>query len=1170
MAKKNEQKIKFEADISGFKKNIKEAEKSITSLNATLKLNKTQLAGNGSSIQLLGQRIDELKQKYQQQTIAISETEKAYSKAVEYFGENSKEAENLSKKLIDLRTAQQRTANEISEVNKQLIIQSEKFITAGKNITKLGDNLNNFGKKIDSAGNKLSVLSAGIATIAGASLKASISFESAWTGVTKTVDGTEEQLNNLRQGMLDLSKQIPSSAEEIASVGEAAGQLGIQTDNVLKFTKTMIDMGNATNLSADDAATTLARFANVTKMSQSDFDRLGSVIVALGNNFATTESEIANMGMNLGSAGKQVGMSQSQIMALATALSSVGLEAQAGGTAFSKVMINMQLAVEKGGKNLKDFASVAGMTTNEFKKAFEEDATTAIMKFVEGLSKSGERGKSAIKILDDMGIKETRLRDALLRSANASDIMSKAIDLGNKAWEENNALTAEADKRYDTTESQLKILKNEIRANAIELGDDLKPSLIDIMKQAKPLISNVSNLVKGFNNLSEKTKKSVTNFLLMTAALGPAVKVSGKMISTTGSMISNYGKLITKVGDWSSKIKIASTTETIATTAKKAQTAATTASTVATEVNTGALVAQTSVTTGATIATNLLKVAMIGLPIVGVVAGIASLVGMYKEMTSETTQTTNKIKEQKEEMEQLREEQQREMESNLSQIDNVQRLKDELTLLVDKNGKIKDGYEARAKFILGELNEALGTEYEATDGVVKKYDELSGKIDNLILKKKAEIILSTQEERYKKAIEERAQAIELLTQKQEELKNKESEIAEKRKELLDIDGKTDRNSRAKSAAIKARIEQLEKEKETINDSVKTQSEVIQTYINDISTYETNATLVAEGTEESLKKVTDSIYYNQQKVSDGSILTLQSQINNSATYLQLLKENYDKTGSEITKKQIEEEQKRLTGLINSLTEQTSVTQEMTPELVSAWENLANLSYEEYSNVLSKMTPEMQEKIQSATGVIVNNTPYAKQVSDKFANTVVDSLDKDEEFKNQAVESLNSYLAGLSNEEKRELLKQAGIKNIDEVMEGLDKGRKLSEDKGVEILKGLSTGLKNTKWQDSLFGIAGRIASKLTSALSIKASVNTNKLPGHKDGLAYVPYDNYVARLHKGERVLTAKENKEYMSDNINNKIANNNIVLNFYPQKMTDAEMDRAFDYVNRKYSLKYN
>ena len=677
-------------------------------------------------------------------------------------------------------------------------------------------------------------------------------------------------------------------------------------------------------------------------------------------------------------------------------------------------------------------------------------------------------------------------------------------------------------------------------------------------------------MVKWFNNLSEKSKTSAKKIALITAALGPAVKISGKMISTTGNMVSGYGKLISKVGEWSSKIKIASTVEVAATAAKKAQTIATTASTVASETNTGALVAQTTATTGATIATNLLKVAMIGLPFVGVIAGIATLVGTVKEMKDETTQTTNKIKEQKEEIEQLREEQQREMESNLAQIDNVQRLKDELSQLVDKNGKIKDGYEARAKFILGELNEALGTEYEATDGVIKKYDELSGKIDNLILKKKAEIILETQEERYKKAIEERTNATELLIQKQEELKNKESEIAEKRKELLELDGKHDRNSRIKAGAIKARIKQLEEEKDVINDSVKAQSEVIQTYIDDISAYETNATLVAEGTEESLKKVTESIYYNQQRVSDNSILTLQSQINNSVTYLQQLKDNFEETGNEITKKQIEEEKKRLTSLIDSLTQQTSVTQEMTPELVSAWENLANLSYDEYSNTISKMSPEMQEKIQEVTGVIVNNTPYAKKVTDDFANVVVNSLDKKQEFRKQAVESLTSYILGLSDEEQKSLLKQAGIENVDEVIDGLNKGKKLSEDKGIEILKGLSTGLKNTTWQDSLFGIASKIASKLTNAFSIKTSINTSGLPGHKDGLSYVPYDNYVARLHKGERVLTAKENKEYMSDNINNKISNNNIVLNFYPRVMNENDLAMAFDYVDERYGKKYH
>ena len=1165
MSKKNEQKIKFEADVTGFKKNIKEAEKSITTLNQTLKLNKAQLANNGNSTELLGKRLDELKQKYQQQSIAIENTEKAYQKSVEYFGENSKEAEQLSKKLVDLKTKQQLTANEMDKINEKLIIQSEKFISAGEGITKFGNNISKAGEKIEKAGNKLSILSVGVATLAGASIKASISFESAWTGVTKTVDGTEEQLQNLRQGIIDLSTQLPSTTEEIAGVAESAGQLGIQTDNVLEFTKTMINMGNATNLSADEAATTLARFANVTKMSQSDFGKLGSVIVALGNNFATTEAEISAMGMNLASAGTQVGMSQSQIMALATALSSVGLEAQAGGTAFSKVMVNMQLAVEKGGKDLKNFASVAGMSTKEFQRAFKEDATGAIMQFVDGLSKSGERGKSAIKILDDMGITETRLRDALLRSANASEVMGKAIELGNKAWNENNALSEEASKRYSTTESQLQMLKNEIKANAIQLGDELKPTLVEIMKQAKPVIETIGKAVKSFNGLSSTTKKNVTNLLLLTAALGPAVKIGGKLVSTTGNMISGYGKAIKTVGELSSKIKIATATEALATTTKKAQTIATTSSTVATNTNTGALVAQTTATTGATVATNLLKVAMIGLPIVGVVTGIASLVAMFSEMNNESAQTTNKIKEQKEEMEKLREEQQRDMEGNLAQIDNVQRLKNELSNLVDENGKVKDGYETRVNFILGELNKALGTELSMTDGVINKYNELSGSIDNLILKKKANIVLELQEERYKNAIKERASATELLVEKQEELKDKQEEITKQQEELAKWDGYRNEHAKIERMNIRKKIEDLEKERDTIKDNIKTQSDVIQTQIEDITAYETNAALVAEGTEESLKKVTNSINYNQQRVSDNSILALQSQITNSATYLGQLKDNYDRTGDEITKKQMEEEQKRLESLVQNLKDQTSTTENMTPEVADAWKNFATASYDEYNKVISNMDADMATKIQETTGVIVNNTKYAGQVSNNFSNEIINNLDKDSEFRKKAIDGLSSYLAGLSDDEKRELLKQAGVQDVDKVIEGLNDGKKLSEEKGVEILKGLNTGLKNTSWQDTLFGVASRIASKLTSAFSIKASVNTSGLPGHKDGLDYVPYDNYVARLHKGERVLTAKENREYMNRNINNKLATNNITVQFFPQKMTDNEMDRAFNYINKKY-----
>lgn len=148
-----------------------------------------------------------------------------------------------------------------------------------------------------------------------------------------------------------MAKEMPTSAVEIAGVAEAAGQLGIQTDNILGFTKTMVMLGDSTNLSADEAATALARLANITGMPQDSFQKLGSTIVALGNNFATTESEITAMGLRIAGAGSQVGMTEAQIMSFSAALSSVGIEAEAGGSAFSTLLSNMQLAVETGSES---------------------------------------------------------------------------------------------------------------------------------------------------------------------------------------------------------------------------------------------------------------------------------------------------------------------------------------------------------------------------------------------------------------------------------------------------------------------------------------------------------------------------------------------------------------------------------------------------------------------------------------------------------------------------------------------------------------------------------------------------------------------------------------------------------------------------------------------------
>ena len=486
---------------------------------------------------------------------------------------NEQNYRNLQREIIA-------TQNKLSDLKNE----NSKFTKFGDWAIKLGENLDKISQKIDNLGNKLTTrLTVPITTAFGGATKEAIEFESAFTGVEKTVDGTEEQMKNLKQGIRDLAKEIPSTTTEISAVAEAAGQLGIETDNILGFSKAMIDLGNSTNLTSEEAASQLARFANITKMSQKDFDKLGSSIVDLGNNFATTEADIVNMAMRLAGAGTQVGMSEGQILGLATALSSVGIEAEMGGSAISKAMVKMQNAVELGGgklqnvlkttklslkdlelmaannskdfkaladelgltstelknmitagANLRDFSKVAGMSANEFKKAWKEDATGVLSAFIQGLGNAETKGESAITMLSEMGLTEVRLRDSLLRASNASDLFNKAIQTGSEAFDENIALTKEANKRYKTTESQLKITKNQIKDIAISLGNKLLPVV-------KNLLEKVDKWVDKFNNLSDAEQENIVKIGLLVAAAGPVLKLASSAIGIIGNVSKGIG-----------------------------------------------------------------------------------------------------------------------------------------------------------------------------------------------------------------------------------------------------------------------------------------------------------------------------------------------------------------------------------------------------------------------------------------------------------------------------------------------------------------------------------------------------------------------------------------------------------------------------------------------------
>ena len=350
--------------------------------------------------------------------------------------------------------------------------------------------------------------------------KEAIDFEDAFAGVEKTVNASEEQLASLRQAYIDLSEEIPVAKEELAGIGEVAGQLGIKYEALEGFTKVIADLGATTNIETENGAESLARFANITGMEQTNknFESLASTIVDLGNNSATSESEILAMAMRLAGAGRSAGMSEADILGVSAALSSLGVEAEMGGSAFSRLISMIQVSVETGSDSLEGFAEIAGMSAEQFAQAFRDKPAEALSSFIVGL---GSGTESATVLLEELGITELRLSDALRRTSNANGLFVESIQRANTAWKENTAMTKEAEKRYRTFASRLSKTKHKINNVAMTLGESLMPTL-------EGALENINGLVDGFANLDEGTRQTILSMGALAAGVGPTLKILGK------------------------------------------------------------------------------------------------------------------------------------------------------------------------------------------------------------------------------------------------------------------------------------------------------------------------------------------------------------------------------------------------------------------------------------------------------------------------------------------------------------------------------------------------------------------------------------------------------------------------------------------------------------------
>lgn len=445
-------------------------------------------------------------------------------------------------------------------------------------LTSIGSGITAFGNILGRTGNYMSAIGNTVKRFSSMAIdgikdmvQASIDYETTMVNIRKTVQATEDQYASMSNTIREMSETLGTTTEEIGSVMQTGAQLGIATDQLENFTKVIVDVSNtSTDLGADEAATQFAKFANIVGMEQSEFSNLGSTVVSLGNSMATTEGEISAMMLKLAASGKQVGLTNDEIVGFSAALSSVGVSAALGGNAFSKALREIDTSVATNNKNLKSFAEVAGMTTESFSSLWKQSASAGFMAFLKGLAQLDEEGTNAIVVLEDLGIKELRLTDTLLRAKSANGLFENSLAKSRTEWNANTALSEKAAIVYASTEKRIASLQNKYKNLSKDIGDDFNPTVMQLIEFAdgaasklgnigsilatslSPMVDTIVNwanqLLDTLTSLDTATYQTIIRWAGWALAGAPVVAILGKIVSGIGAAVKAIGTIVTAVG----------------------------------------------------------------------------------------------------------------------------------------------------------------------------------------------------------------------------------------------------------------------------------------------------------------------------------------------------------------------------------------------------------------------------------------------------------------------------------------------------------------------------------------------------------------------------------------------------------------------------------------------
>lgn len=1059
--------------------------------------------------------------------------------------------EQTSKKLEELKKAQEMADDTIANGGKisqenYRNLQREIINTQNKlnnlkaeasNWTKAGRSIEEFGNKVTNISNKIDKIGTTLTTnltlpIVGLTTTAIASMNAVDEGLdtiaTKT-GATGSAAKELQQIYKEVASEVPG---EFGDIGAAIGEINTRLD-----------------LTGDKLKTASVDFLKFAKVNGVDVNTSVQLVTrAMGDAGIEADkySELLDM---LTVAGQKSGIS---IESLTTNLAKYGAPMRALGidtknaiamfAGWEKAGVNTEIAFSGMKKAISNWGAAGKDSTKEFSKTLKE------------IEKCPTIAKATTKAIEVFGAKAgPDLADAIKGGRFEFQKYIDALDSGTGTIESTYSQIVD---EVDDAQLAMQNAKIAMHDAGEVAAKSLGPILLDLSKQFK-------GLMERFDKLSEKEKKQILNMVLMVASIGPAIKILGTFGNTIGSGIKT-------VGSFSQAIGLMGRTSTDA--FKNAS--------VGTQNLAKSLTFLTSPTGLAITSITLLAGAMTYL--------VTKQSEAQKEANKLAEETSNSLKS----LEEYNSSINKSTNANLSHIESVKNLKDELVTLVDENGKVKKGEEGRVSFILSELNNALGIECKLNGNIIQNYKELQSEIDKTIEKKKAEIILNAEEEKYKKAIENQKEAVEKLKEVQEKLGMSYDEVSEKYGKYIDkINNNTlttgDIQEIGSTAEYK-KIQELAKLSKAYEDSEK----AVKIYTDNIKLYEDNYAKFAEG---KYSEISNMITVTTEDWTSKTLEQINTSIQEQGNAMQQYKTIYENTGNEISKQNAEQAQKNLEDIATDLANRTNRIGELGQSEIQAWKSLAEQSYSSYSTEIAKMPPDMQQKIQDATGIIAAGTPQMQEKAGKLGQKTVDEFDRDADAKQKALNTITGYLKGLSDEQKRELLKQAGIDNVDKVLKELDRGD-LSETNGKNILEGLWKGLQNGTWQGKILGAAAGLADAVNKKFTGKSGwdIHSPSKKMKKFTEYYVQPISDIMKKRKDKIVSTAQDLVSSINDkfdtninvpqvqdfgklqgNLSNRIVDSTRTIFTTPQivfnvqELDESKLQQCFDYINRKFGSKY-